>query len=343
MTSTTGISKKTPIVVTSTANSGSLSAYKATDSANASPTASLLLRAAAGPGLGRSRDQRPSSPVSSTLAAPPPYTRHCAHLRDSIDNFLKREIICIFFQDVERGLQEAKAEVVTYTTKLADSKHRQHHDMLFRKATTITASVHDTEATIITLEQDIREGRSRLGVLQLQERSAAAAVEASSRTHQSFTAGFRTHPWTHHPGAVPPAKMTPPPPRPPQASDTAQSGQQHAPVDTRLRQDPPGGRSEPPDTWAGVTSRRPQPLPRLPNDDSYLDVRVSSLRHHNYGFPLSTRNSIFDLASATYATLKDVGRSKASLRFALDLALKTPSPLSRDITNSILDLCHNVQ
>ena len=78
-------------------------------------------------------------------------------------------------------------------------------------------------------------------------------------------------------------------------------------------------------------------------DDSYLRVRVSSLRHHNYGFQLSTRNSIFDLASATYAVLEPVGRSKVSLRFALDLALKTSSPLSRNIANSILDLCHNVQ
>ena len=78
-------------------------------------------------------------------------------------------------------------------------------------------------------------------------------------------------------------------------------------------------------------------------DNSYLRVRVSSLRHHNYGFQLFTWNSIFDLASATYAVLEHVGRSKVSLRSALDLALKAPSPLSRDIANNILDLCYNVQ
>ena len=49
------------------------------------------------------------------------------------------------------------------------------------------------------------------------------------------------------------------------------------------------------------------------------------------------------MASATYATLEDAGRSRAVLRFALDLALKMPSPLSCDIANSILDICHNVQ
>ena len=80
MTSTTGSIKKTPAAMTSTANPASPSAHKGTDSANASPSAPLLLRAAAGPELGRSLDQRLSSLVSSTLAAPPPHMRHCAHL-----------------------------------------------------------------------------------------------------------------------------------------------------------------------------------------------------------------------------------------------------------------------
>ena len=42
------------------------SATAETDSANVSPSAPLLLRTAANPGLGRSRDQRPSSPLFST-------------------------------------------------------------------------------------------------------------------------------------------------------------------------------------------------------------------------------------------------------------------------------------
>ena len=133
----------------------------------------------------------------------------------------------------------------------------------------------------------------------------------------------------------------------PHACAPAQAGQQRAAVDTRLTKVPPRGRSEPSATWAAVPARRPQPQPppqpQLPTDDSYLDVRVSSLRHHNYGFPPSPRNAIFVLTSTTYAALEDVGRSKVSLRFAPDLALKTPSPLSPDIANSILDPCHNVQ
>ena len=121
MTSTTGNNKKTSIVVTSTANPSSPSSYKGTDSVNASPTAPLLLRAAAGPGLGLSRDQRPRSPVSSTFAAPPPHMRHCAHLWDTMDNALKREMLRISFQGAERDLQKVKAEAATYVTKLAES------------------------------------------------------------------------------------------------------------------------------------------------------------------------------------------------------------------------------
>ena len=257
MISTTGNNKTTPIVLISTANPASPSAYKGADSANASPITPFLLRPAAGPGLGCSRDlpgffDPGSTPAAhETLRAPVGLHRQLPQERDAT------HLLRISFQDVERGLQEAKAEAGTYATELADSEHRQHHDMLVRNATTITTSVHHTEATITTLTQDTRERRSRLGVLQVQEGSAAAAVEASSRTHKSFTAGFGTHPWTQHPGAASPAKMAPPPTRTPQASAPVQVGQQHAIVDTRLTQAPPGGRSESPDTSAAVTSRRP--------------------------------------------------------------------------------------
>ena len=253
MTSTTGNNKTTPIVLISTPTLHRLQRIRALirrtprrlpSSFHVRPRAQDW----AAPG---------TSPVFSTLAAPPPHMRHCAHLWDSIDNSLKREMLRISFQDVERGLQEATAEAGTYATELADSEHSQHHDMLVRNATTITTSVHHTEATITTLKQDTRECRSRLGVLRVQEGFAAAAVEASSRTHQSFTAGFRKHPWTQHPGAASPAKMAPPPTRTPQASAPVQVEQQHATVDTRLTQAPLGGRSESPDTSAAVTSRRP--------------------------------------------------------------------------------------
>ena len=107
MTSNTGNNKKTPIVLISTANPASLSSYKGTDSAIASPIAQFLLRAAAGPGTGCSRDQRPSSSDYSTLAAPLPHMKHCAHLWGSIDNTLKRER----WQRLRRDLRHRPGEL----------------------------------------------------------------------------------------------------------------------------------------------------------------------------------------------------------------------------------------
>ena len=136
--------------------------------------------------------------------------------------------------------------------------------------TNITALVLETRTALTSFEQDIRECKSRLGVLEVEERSATAAVAASSKRHQSYTADFRTHPYSEHPAAAAPAVMAPSPSRVPA----------HARQHTRPTQAPPTGRPDSPATWAAVPSRRPLQHPHLPADDSYLDVRVSSLRHH---------------------------------------------------------------
>ena len=131
--------------------------------------------------------------------------------------------------------------------------------------------------------------------------------------------------------------------RPHPASESTQVSQPHATLDTRLASAPSVDLTTPSDTWAGVTSRRHQQPPHTQNNDSFPDVRVWFLWHHNHVFPLATRNSIFDLSSATYAAVEDVGRTKASLLLAPDLASLTPSPLSPDIINCILYLlCHSV-
>ena len=87
----------------------------------------------------------------------------------------------------------------------------------------------------------------------------------------------------------------------------------------------------------------PSETPTPPTDDSYLDIRVSSLRRHNYDFPTTPQDAIFALATMLFDALESVGRSKASLRFALDFALKKPSPLSADISNGFIELCALVQ
>ena len=126
------------------------------------------------------------------------------------------------------------------------------------------------------------------------------------------------------------------PPSPPRASA-------HAVHHTRPAQAPHVLRSDPPATWAAFISRRPLHGAPILTDDSYLEVRVSSLRHHNWDFPPSSRNAIFVLSTTTHNHLEDVGRSKASLRFALDLALKTPSTLSADIVSDAIELCDLVR
>ena len=87
----------------------------------------------------------------------------------------------------------------------------------------------------------------------------------------------------------------------------------------------------------------PFKMPTSPRTIHNWHVRVSSLRHHNWDFSAASRDAIFVLATTTHQALEDVGRSKASLRFALDLALKTPSPLSADIVNDTIELCDLVR
>ena len=117
----------------------------------------------------------------------------------------------------------------------------------------------------------------------------------------------------------------------------------HAVHHTRPAQAPPVEWSDPPATWAAVTSRRLRHGAHIPTDDSYLGVRVSSLRYHNWDFLPAPRNAIFVLPTTTHNALEDVGCSKASLRFALDLALQAPSPLSTDVVSDTIELCDLVR
>ena len=83
-------------------------------------------------------------------------------------NTLKRKMLRISFQDVERGLQEAKTEATTYfATGLVNLEDRLHHRELFINAAALTASAHDAEASFYNLESDIQECRSRLKALQV--------------------------------------------------------------------------------------------------------------------------------------------------------------------------------
>ena len=116
------------------------------------------------------------------------------------------------FHDVEQDVEDAKAEAAARAAKLADDEHRKSHDSLVADKINVTAALHDTRHNRSTLERKIRECKIRVGALGVQERSAADAVNPSSRTHHSYTAGFRTTPYSQHQPAAAPAKMASPPP-----------------------------------------------------------------------------------------------------------------------------------
>ena len=316
-------------MATSAARPTSPPATAGTDSATVSPSAPLLLRTAAHPGLDRSRNQRPSSPVSSTLAAPPAHMRAFAPFWDTIPAATKRPMFEVTFHDVERSVETAKAEAAATAIQLADDEHREQHDLFVANQNHLISALHDTRGELASLESKIRECKIRADAFDRQKRSAEDAVHASSRAHTAYKTGLRTTPSSRPQRAAATAKMAPPPPR----------ASAHAVHHTRPAQVLPAERSDPPATWAAVTSRRSLHDAHIATDDSYLDVRVSSLRHHNWDFTTAPRDAISVLSTMTHKALEDVGRSKASLKFALDLALKAPSPLSADIVGDTIELC----
>ena len=164
--------------------------------------------------------------------------RSFAPFWDSIPVDIKREILRIPFHDVERSIQEAKDEAAAYATKLANTERHKTHDTLVANKTNITASLHETRKSLTSLEKDIQECKLRVEALEVQECSAAAAIDASSRTHHSYTADVRAHPYPQHQPAAAPTMMAPPPPRP----------SAHAVHHTRPIQAAPVGRSDPPAT-----------------------------------------------------------------------------------------------
>ena len=239
----------------------------------------------------------------------------------------------VAFHDVERSVKTTKTEAAATAIQLADAEHDKKHDVLVADKTQLTATFNETHATLASLESQIHECRIRADALGIKKRSADEAVHASSRAHNAYKTGLHTTSSSRPQRGTATANM---PPLPPQ-------GLANAVHHIRPARAPPVERSDPSATWAAVASRRPLHDALIATDDSYLDVRVSSLRHHNWDFPLAPRDGIFVLSTTTHKALEDVGRSKASLRFALDLALKAPSPLSADIVSDTLELCDPVR
>ena len=131
-----------------------------TDSATVSSSAPLLLRTAAHPGLDRARNQRPISPVTSSLAAPPAYMSAFALFWDTIPAATKRQMLGVTFHDVEQSVETAKAEVAAIAIQLADNEHREQHDCLVANKDHLTTALHDTRGDLASLEVKLRSAKS---------------------------------------------------------------------------------------------------------------------------------------------------------------------------------------
>ena len=70
--------------------------------------------------------------------------------------------------------------------------------------------------------------------------------------------------------------------------------------------------------------------------DTYLDVRVSKLRHRNRSFIEGGR--IYEKASSVHSFFRSLHWGQATLRFALSKATEENTPLSADLVGNILDL-----
>ena len=127
-------------MATSSAPPTSPSATSGTDSLTVLPSAPLFLRTAAYPGLDGSRNQCPSSPVSSTLAAPPAHMRAFAPFWDTIPAVTKRQMLQVTFNDVEQSVATAKAEAATTAIQLLDDEHHEKHVILVATQNYLTAA-----------------------------------------------------------------------------------------------------------------------------------------------------------------------------------------------------------
>ncbi|CAM9898755.1 unnamed protein product, partial [Ascophyllum nodosum] len=125
------------------------------DPATVSPSAPLLLRTAAHPGLDRARNQRPSSPVTSSLAAP--HMSAFASFWDTIPAATKRKILGVTFHDVEQSVETAKAEAAAIAIKLADDEYHEKHDVLVASQNPLTAALNDFQGDLVSLESKVRE------------------------------------------------------------------------------------------------------------------------------------------------------------------------------------------
>ena len=92
--------------------------------------------------------------------------------------------------------------------------------------------------------------------------------------------------------------------------------------------------------WTTVVSRnqhrRQQQQDPVHNNETFLDIRISTLMHHNKRFP--SHNRIHDLVCDIQAALGHLRCRHPTLRFAKELATQSRSPLCPELVEDILAL-----
>ena len=189
----------------------------------------------------------------------------------------------VSFADVRAGVDNAVSTATRHATDLAKDEHHQNHQHLVAAYKKSDCSHAAAEMVYKSKETDLHDQAVVVESLAHDKERAHAAAQASSRDHNIQIADLNNQPRPRPPPDVPS------PPR--STSPTAA---------TRP------GRHTQPDTWAAVASGTYHASSYPPFNDSYLNVRVSSFRHHNLKFPTATKEQVYNLSLAVYAALRPI-------------------------------------
>ena len=245
-------------------------------------------KAASGPGPGRSRGQRSTSPIATALSTPS-HMQRLAPFWTEIPTDVQIKLARIPFDTVKAGLREAEKTADRRATKLAEDEYNHRRHALVRIADGLDASISELEASAAA---KIAEARA----LKPRARSAHAATAAEDKAHAKQVGHLNSEPRTSAS-----TSMDSPPPR--------QRVTAAAAIFTR---------PFPADSWAAVTSRTHPAPPHTTAppfiDDAYLDIRVSTYRFYNENYPADIKDQIYDLLVAVYAALDKMNHGKVPLR-----------------------------
>ena len=287
----------------------------------------------------------------------PPAHFGCLHqVWDDLEPTLRARIPSIFLEAVETSLAHARAaanigdQARPAADACAPAMAEEEHALVMRPLQVRVASLDSAHADLW----------DHLRHCDTQRRSTATEIATAERHHQAFAAnigeGSRQPPpaRTATRPAAPAASVTfLAPTASQQRPTTAPAPLQHqapatstgftAPTavgNTMPPPPPPAARASftTAAPWSVVAARHRRQPPPTPQDDRYLDLRLSKLMHVNSFFPANTRKPIKALASQVEAAIKSLRIEHRTLRLAVELATQDGSGFWGPLVNDILRL-----